>query len=76
MTSLAVHLHVEEDRVYTTKEAKRIMTLPEDYVLTGTLNEKLARIGLMVAPLMMKFLSESIYERVLKPYHEIHNSKN
>ena len=76
MTSLAVHLHVEEDRVYTTKEAKRIMTLPEDYVLTGTLNEKLARIGLMVAPLMMKFLSESIYEGVLKPYHEIYNSKN
>ena len=76
MTSLAVHLHVEEDRVYTTKEAKRIMTLPEDYVLTGTLNEKLARIGLMVAPMMMKFLSESIYEGVLKPYHEIYNSKN
>ena len=33
-TSLAVHLHVEEDRVYTTKESKRIMTLPEDYILT------------------------------------------
>ena len=70
MTSLAVHLHVEEDRVYTTKEAKRIMTLPEDYVLTGTLNEKLARIGLMVAPMMMKYLAESIYENVLKEYHE------
>ena len=74
MTSLSVHLHVEEDRVYTTKEAKRIMTLPEDYVLTGTLNEKLARIGLMVAPMMMKYLAESIYEKVLKGYHEVHNS--
>ena len=70
MTSLAVHLHVEEDRVYTTKEAKRIMTLPEDYILTGTLNEKLARVGLMVAPMMMKYLAESIYENVLKEYHE------
>jgi len=76
MTSLSVHLHVEEDRVYTTKEAKRIMTLPEDYILIGTLNEKLARIGLMVAPMMMKYLAESIYEKVLKGYHEIHNSKN
>ena len=74
MTSLAVHLHAEEDRVYTTKEAKRIMTLPEDYVLTGTLNEKLARVGLMVAPMMMKYLAESIYEKVLKEYHEVHNS--
>ena len=75
-TSLAVHLHAEEDRVYTTKESKRLMTLPEDYILTGTLNEQLARIGLMVAPMMMKYVAESIYEKVLKPYHEIHNSKN
>ena len=69
MTSLAVHLHPEEDRVYTTKEAARIMTLPEDYINTGTLNEQLARIGLMVAPMMMKYLAESIYEKVLEPYN-------
>ena len=75
-TSLAVHLHAEEDRVYTTKESKRLMTLPEDYILTGTLNERLARIGLMVAPMMMKYVAESIYEKVLNPYHEVHNSKN
>ena len=75
-TSLAVHLHVEEDRVYTTKESKRIMTLPEDFVLTGTLNEKLARIGLMVAPIMMKYVAESIYEKVLEPYNEVHNNKD
>ena len=73
-TSLAVHLHPEEDRVYTTKEAARIMGLPEDYVNTGTLNERLARIGLMVAPPMMKYVAESIYEKVLEPYNEIHNS--
>ena len=70
MTSLAVHLHPEEDRVFTTKEGARIMTLPEDFVLTGTLNEKLARIGLMVAPMMMKYLAESIYEKVLQKYNE------
>ncbi len=75
MTSLAVHLHVEEDRVYTTKEAKRIMTLPEDYILTGTLNEKLARVGLMVAPMMMKYLAESIYENVLQKYNKKSENK-
>ena len=69
-TSLAVHLHAEEDRVYTTKESKRIMTLPEDYALTGKLNEQLARIGLMVAPMMMVYLAESIYEKVLKQYND------
>jgi len=75
-TSLAVHLHASEDRVYTTKESKRIMTLPEDYKLTGTLNERLARIGLMVAPMCMKYVAESIYEKVLEPYNELHNSKD
>ena len=71
MTSLAVHLHPEEDRVFTTKEGARIMTLPEDYINTGTLNERLARIGLMVAPMMMKHLADSIYEKVLKPYNKV-----
>ena len=71
MTSLAVHLHPEEDRVFTTKEAARIMTLPEDYKYTGTLNQNLARIGLMVAPLCMKYLADNIYENILKPYGEV-----
>jgi len=71
MTSLAVHLHPEEDRGYTTKESTRIMTLPEDYINTGTLNEKLARIGLMVAPMMMYHLADSIYENVLQKYNKL-----
>ena len=74
-TSLAVHLHPEEDRVYTTKESARIMTLPEDYINTGTLNEQLARIGLMVAPMMMKHVAESVYEKILEPHNAIHNSQ-
>ena len=73
MTSLAVHLHPEEDRVFTTREAARIMTLPEDYIFTGTLNQNLARIGLMVAPLCMKDLADNIYNNILKPYKELHN---
>ena len=75
-TSLAVHLHPEEDRVFTTKESARIMTLPDDYKLTGTLNQKLARIGLMVAPICMKYLADEIYKQVLEPYNEVHKSKD
>ena len=75
-TSLAVHLHPEEDRVFTTKESGRSMTLPDDYRLTGTLNEKLARIGLMVAPICMKYLANEIYTQILEPYHAIHKSKD
>ena len=76
MTSLAVHLHPEEDRVFTTKESARIMTLPDDYKFTGTLNQNLARIGLMVAPICMKYLADEIYKQVLEPYSEVHKSKN
>ena len=75
-TSLAVHLHPEEDRVFTTKESARIMTLPDDYKLTGTLNEKLARIGLMVAPICMKYLIDKIHKQILEPYHALHKSAN
>jgi DNA (cytosine-5)-methyltransferase 1 len=75
-TSLAVHLHPEEDRVFTTKESARIMTLPDDYKLTGTLNEQLARIGLMVAPICMKYLADEIYKQILEPYNAIHQSKD
>ena len=67
-TSLAVHLHPCEDRVYTTYEAARLITLPDDYKQTGDLNDRLARIGLMVAPMCMKYLADSIHENVLEPY--------
>ena len=71
MTSLAVHLHPAEDRVYTTYEAIRLMTLPNDYIQTGSLNDKLARIGLMVAPICLKNLVESIYTKVLEPCKQL-----
>jgi hypothetical protein len=39
------------------------------------LDEKLARVGLMVAPFMMKYLAESIYENVLQKYNEKSENK-
>jgi len=74
--SVAAHIHPSEDRVFTTKEAGRLMTLPDDFILTGKLGQRLARIGLMVAPLQMHYLSKSIYSNVLKPYKEKHNDTN
>ena len=37
----------------------------------GSLNDRLARIGLMVAPMCLKHLAESIYENVLEPMQTI-----
>ena len=71
LASLSVHLHPLEDRIVTPLEAAAIMTLPTDYVNPSEdIYERGKRIGLMVAPLMAKYLAESIYENVLQKYNE------
>jgi DNA (cytosine-5)-methyltransferase 1 len=62
--------HYAENRKLTIKELKRIMSLPEDYQLTGSFDQQAERIGRAVAPKMMAALATSIYENVLKPYNE------
>jgi len=65
-TGTCAHLHPGEHRGFTPLEARRIMSLPSDYYLDGTMDEKLARIGLMVAPLQMKALAENIHYQFLR----------
>ena len=52
-------------------ELKRLMGLPDDYILTGTFNQKSERCGRMVTPPIYKYLSQSLYEKVLKPSQNI-----
>jgi DNA (cytosine-5)-methyltransferase 1 len=42
------------------------MGLPDDYKLQGDFDQQAERVGRMVAPLMMKALSNNIYENVLR----------
>ena len=62
-------LHYEQNRKLTIKELKRIMSLPEDFILTGTFDQQAERICRMVAPKMMAELAKSIYKNVIKPYN-------
>ena len=62
--------HWNEPRKLTLGELKRIMSLPDDFKLTGKWNQKAERIGRMVPPLMMKSIAESVYDNVLKVYNE------
>lgn len=50
-------------------ELMRVMALPDNYNLTGTFNQKAERIGRMVAPKMMAAIATSVYEKVIKLYH-------
>jgi DNA (cytosine-5)-methyltransferase 1 len=63
--------HPSLNRKFTIPELRRIMSLPEDYKLTGSFDKQAERIGRMVAPKMMAAIADSIYEKVLKPYNEV-----
>jgi DNA (cytosine-5)-methyltransferase 1 len=57
--------HPEEDRLLTIPELKRIMAVPDDFILTGTRNQRAERLGRMVTPSLYQHLSKSLYDRVL-----------
>ena len=63
-------IHWTELRRLALCETRRIMSLPEDFKLTGKWEQKSERMGRMVPPLMMKAIADSIYKKVLKPYKE------
>lgn len=50
-----------DDRAFTVSEVRRIMSVPDDYVLTGTYQQQVERLGRMVAPLMMKAVADNLY---------------
>ena len=70
-TSTAGLFHWAEPRKLTLGELKRVMSLPDDFKLTGKWAQKAERIGRMVPPLMMRAIASSVYENVLKPYKEL-----
>ena len=49
-----------DNRAFTVSEIKRIMSIPDDYILTGTYQQKVERLGRMVAPFMMMAVAKNI----------------
>ena len=74
ITTNADVCHYIEKRRLTISEIKRIMGLPDDFIVTGSMSQKIERCGRMVPSLMMKALAESVYKNVIEPYNEL--SKN
>jgi site-specific DNA-cytosine methylase len=63
-------IHPDQDRKFTIPELKRLFGLPDDYRLSGTLDQAAERICRMVPPFLMKAIAESVLDRVLRPYAE------
>ena len=57
--------HPYEDRKFTIAELKRITSIPDDFILTGSYEEQWERLGRMVPPIMMKNLSKTIEKEIL-----------
>lgn len=49
-----------DNRAFTVSEVKRIMSIPDDYILTGTYQKQVERLGRMVAPFMMRAVAENL----------------
>ena len=49
-----------DNRAFTVNEIKRIMSVPDDFILTSTYQQKVERMGRMVAPFMMREVAKQI----------------
>jgi DNA (cytosine-5)-methyltransferase 1 len=61
--------HWIEPRKLTLGELKRIMSLPDDFKLTGKWNQKAERCGRMVPPIMMQRIASAVLTNVLEKYN-------
>ena len=61
--------HWIEPRKLTLGELKRIMSLPDDFKLTGKWSQRAERLGRMVPAIMMERIASSIYDKVLEKYN-------
>lgn len=63
--STAGPCHPTEDRKFTIAELKRIFSVPDDFVLTGSYAKQWERLGRMVPPLMMKAIADTVRTEIL-----------
>lgn len=61
----AMPMHPLEDRTYTIPELKRITSIPDDFILTGTYEQQWERLGRMVPPVMMSKVAKTVQTEIL-----------
>jgi len=65
MVSFSSPCHPLEDRRLTIPEVKRVFSLPDDFILTGTYEQQYERCGRMVPAFLMKAVAENVYRQIL-----------
>ncbi len=58
----ALNAYHWENRAYSVMELKRIMSLPDDFILLGNYSQQVERIGRMVAPLVSCKISKNLID--------------
>lgn len=58
-------VHPTQERKLTVREARRLCGFPEDFVLTGTYQQRIERLGRAVPPPMMRAVAERIRDALL-----------
>lgn len=69
-TNSAGQCHPLYDRKFTIAELKRIDSLPDDFILTGKLDQQGERIGRMVPPVMMMNIAKTVQIEILDKIEE------
>lgn len=64
-------IHPQEDRKFTVPELKRLFGLPDDFILTGTVQQAVECICNMVPPFLTTAVADRIYLRVLRPFRQM-----
>jgi len=64
--SMAGVVHPIEKRKFTIDELKRICAFPDDFILKGSYAQQWSCLGNSVPPVMMRYISETIRDKVLQ----------
>lgn len=64
-SSASGNCHPLEDRKLTIEELKRVTSVPDDFILTGTYAQQWERLGRMVPPIMMSKVAKTIQTDIL-----------
>lgn len=57
--------HPLEDRKFTIEELKRLSSIPDDFILTGTFEQQWERLGRLVPSVMMSHVAKTIEREIL-----------